>query len=78
MKKIVLKFDWKFIIQSAFLFCFFILGFVIAANAQEAQEMTGPGAPVDGGLSLLLAAGAGYGIKKIREKRLAKSKMEEL
>ncbi len=25
--------------------------------------------PVDGGLSLLVAAGIGYGVKKIREKR---------
>jgi hypothetical protein len=25
--------------------------------------------PVDGGLSLLIAAGVGYGAKKIREKR---------
>ncbi|MFY7899905.1 MAG: PID-CTERM protein-sorting domain-containing protein [Chitinophagaceae bacterium] len=25
--------------------------------------------PVDGGLSLLVAAGVGYGIKKVREKR---------
>ena len=27
------------------------------------------GAPVDGGLSLLVAAGVGYGAKKIRENR---------
>ncbi len=26
-----------------------------------------PGCPIDGGLSFLLAAGAGYGIKKIRD-----------
>lgn len=26
-------------------------------------------APIDGGLSLLIAAGAGYGVKKIREMR---------
>ncbi|MBA4196186.1 MAG: hypothetical protein C0459_01400 [Chitinophaga sp.] len=26
-------------------------------------------APVDGGLSLLIAGGIGYGIKKVREKR---------
>lgn len=25
--------------------------------------------PVDGGLSLLVAAGVGYGVKKVREKR---------
>lgn len=26
-------------------------------------------APIDGGLSLLIAGGVGYGVKKIREKR---------
>ena len=26
-------------------------------------------APIDGGLSVLIAAGVGYGVKKIREKR---------
>ena len=30
---------------------------------------TPPAAPIDGGLSLLIAAGAGYGVKKLREKR---------
>jgi len=28
-----------------------------------------PDAPIDGGLSLLVAGGVGYGIKKMREKR---------
>jgi hypothetical protein len=28
-----------------------------------------PDAPIDGGLSLLVAAGVGYGVKKVREKR---------
>ena len=30
--------------------------------------------PVDGGISLLLAAGAAYGIKKFRDRRKASSK----
>lgn len=29
-------------------------------------------APIDGGLSLLVAAGVGYGAKKMKEKRMAK------
>ncbi|MEP7238526.1 MAG: hypothetical protein ABI685_11695 [Ferruginibacter sp.] len=29
----------------------------------------GPDVPIDGGLSLLLAAGVGYGVKKYREKK---------
>ena len=33
----------------------------------------GPDAPIDGGLSLLLAAGVGYGVKKYRDKK----KMDE-
>ena len=28
-----------------------------------------PGCPIDGGLSFLLAAGVGYGIKKVRDSR---------
>jgi len=28
-----------------------------------------PAAPIDGGLSILLAAGVGYGVKKIRDSR---------
>jgi len=29
----------------------------------------GAGAPIDGGITLLLGAGASYGIKKLRDKR---------
>lgn len=28
-----------------------------------------PGVPIDGGIGLLLALGAGYGIKKLKEKK---------
>ena len=30
---------------------------------------TGPDVPIDGGLSLLIAAGVGYGVKKIKDER---------
>lgn len=30
---------------------------------------TDPDAPIDGGLSLLIAAGVGYGVKKVRDSR---------
>jgi hypothetical protein len=36
----------------------------------------GPDAPIDGGLSLLLAAGAAYGVKKYRDGRKAKDEEE--
>jgi len=29
----------------------------------------GPDCPIDGGLSLLIAAGVGYGVKKYRDKK---------
>lgn len=34
----------------------------------------GPDAPIDGGVSLLLAAGVGYGVKKYRDARKATGK----
>jgi len=34
------------------------------------------GAPIDGGISLLVAAGIGYGVKKVRDAR-KKAKIEE-
>jgi preprotein translocase subunit SecY len=44
---------------------FLVLFAVIPALAQGAP----PATPIDGGLSLLLAAGGAYGIKKIRDSR---------
>ncbi|MGG9972083.1 PID-CTERM protein-sorting domain-containing protein [Ferruginibacter sp. SUN002] len=32
-----------------------------------------PDAPIDGGISLLVAAGVGYGVKKARDSRKAKA-----
>lgn len=36
-----------------------------------------PGVPVDGGLSILIAAGAGYGINKLRKNARNKSAKDE-
>lgn len=36
----------------------------------------GPDAPIDGGLSVLLAAGAAYGVKKYRDNRKAQNSSE--
>ena len=46
----------------------------LTALAAHAQGPIDPGpdpdsAPIDGGLSLLVAGGVGYGVRKIREKR---------
>ncbi len=35
----------------------------------QALPPDNPDAPIDGGLSLLLAAGVGYGVKKVRDNR---------
>ena len=42
-----------------------IVMFPVAAQAPPAP----PATPIDGGLSLLLAAGGLYGIKKLRDKK---------
>jgi hypothetical protein len=34
--------------------------------------------PIDGGLSLLIAAGVGYGVKKVRDERKRKREEEEI
>ena len=48
-----------------FLFVFLIF----CTLTVSAQPTPPPSAPVDGGLSLLLAGGIGYGIKKMSAKR---------
>ena len=51
-------------------------GEVMAADASATEPGDLPpapvGVPIDGGLTLLLAAGVGYGVKKYREKRSGK------
>lgn len=37
--------------------------------AQPDSDLPDPDAPIDGGISLLVAAGIGYGIKKARDNR---------
>jgi len=51
-----------------------ILFFPSLLHAQAPPDPGGdPDVPVDGGLSLLLAAGVGYGVKKIHDHRKKKS-----
>lgn len=47
------------------LLCLFVLLISIPAMAQGVPPTT----PIDGGLSLLLAAGGAYGVKKLMNKR---------
>ena len=58
--------------------CIFI---VFAATPLFAQLPTLPGspqnAPVDGGLSLLVAAGVGYGARKLKQRKADKKEHNE-
>ena len=54
----------KFFILSAFLMTI-ITSLPFFAMAQDPGG--GPEAPIDGGLSVLIAAGAAYGVKKYRD-----------
>ena len=50
----------------------------VLLQAQPSDPQDASGVPIDGGLGLLLAAGAGYGVKKLREQRKkGKEKVQE-
>lgn len=55
----------------------FIFTLILTTHAIGAFAQTDPGSdpdvPIDGGLSVLLAAGVGYGIKELRKKKNEKS-----
>ena len=70
MKKIITSNKTKAILR---VLCMLIIIIAITSIKAHAQ-ITDPGsdpdsAPIDGGLSLLIAGGVGYGVKKAREKR---------
>lgn len=41
----------------------------VLLNAQPSDPGSDPDVPIDGGLSVLLAAGVGYGISELKKKR---------
>jgi hypothetical protein len=45
---------------------------LFAQTGPEDPSIDDPAVPVDGGLSLLLAAGAAYGVRRVRHRRVAK------
>lgn len=61
----------QLIIRTVLLVAVFMLPALLHAQVQgDPPPGDGdPGAPIDGGLGLLLAAGAAYGVKKYREGR---------
>lgn len=42
---------------------------ILSVTAIMAQPPTPPATPIDGGLGVLLAGGAAYGLKKLQERR---------
>lgn len=55
------------------LICFFLMAVPFLAMAQ-ADPGGDPGAPIDGGLSILVAAGVGYGVKRYQQNRKKNSR----
>jgi hypothetical protein len=49
-----------------------VVAFLMIASMPLFAQNCNPNVPIDGGLSALLVAGAGYGMKKINDKRKAK------
>ena len=69
MKKYINTINTTQLIKIIYLFIVFI-SITSLLQAQPPSMGGDPNsAPVDGGLSLLIAGGVGYGIKKAREKR---------
>ena len=62
------QFRKRFLVFGFLLVLFAILPVIV--NAQPPDDDPGdPDAPIDGGVSLLVAAGIGYGLKKARDNR---------
>lgn len=57
-------------LKAAFLLLFLVTTFPLLAQGPGGDPEGDPDlVPVDGGLGFLLAAGVGYGVKKVRERR---------
>lgn len=53
-------------------FCLMMISLIavpVVVQAQFGDTNPDPDAPIDGGIGLLLAAGIGYGVKKVRDNR---------
>ena len=60
----------KYLLIRLFIICLYLS--ITTSFAQGPPTPPNPDVPIDGGLSLLLAAGVGYGIKEVRNKQLKK------
>ena len=50
-----------------------VLPVTIQAQPNDPVDITDPDAPIDGGVGLLVAAGIGYGIKRVRDNQKKKA-----
>jgi hypothetical protein len=59
------------ILQVLIVFCFLCLPYILLAQGPGGfdDDVIDNPVPFDGGVSLLVAAGIGYGIKKVRDQR---------
>ncbi len=62
----------KQLLQSVVLLCSMLLTTTIIFAGRHTPPGGGGGAPIDGGLSLLIGAGASYGIKKLYKNKAKK------
>ena len=60
---------WLLVLSVLFILLFVLPGIVKAQPGGSPD----PDAPIDGGISLLVAAGIGYGVKKARDNRKKKT-----
>jgi len=67
----------SWIIKTASLVIMFCLPFLAMAQAPDPGDCP-TCIPIDGGLSLLIAAGVGYGIKKVRDGRKQNQVQQEV
>ncbi len=66
----------KILISLIAIFIVILLPMLVSAQGPSSEPFPGEpeNAPIDGGLSLLVAAGVGYGAKKMKAKKAASNK----
>jgi hypothetical protein len=67
---------WLLVLSLLFVTLSVLPGTIHAQGPNDPSDITDPDAPIDGGVGLLVAAGIGYGIKKVRDNQ--KKKMTHL
>ena len=78
MKKIINNINVSQIIKIIYLLIVILYISKYTVYAQPTAPGNDPdSAPIDGGLSLLIAGGVGYGVKKLREKRKHKEDQDK-